>query len=222
MSHTLPRSVGAWALFQHRTSAPHREAFETDAGTLTIQNFCSSALVERLRADSGLRAFAHLPEREYELLLTLSKKPQCVLTLAYTATGEIVGQVTLVPADGQWQGMSQVYEVGLEVSSRWRNMGIARKLLEVAFDVPFLEESIIVAMGLAWHWDTEGTGLHVYRYRAMLERQLTRYAFKEYLTYDPNIIEEPGNFFMARIGQHVDGERINQFMTRLLNTEHFL
>ncbi len=37
----------------------------------SLQDHCSAVLVERLRAESELHAFTHLPEREYQLMLAL-------------------------------------------------------------------------------------------------------------------------------------------------------
>jgi predicted N-acetyltransferase YhbS len=111
---------------------------------------------------SRIHAFARLPEREYQLLLALAKRPDTKLTLAYTPGREIVGQVTLVPAAGWWQDLEFTYEMSLEVSSFWRRMGIARQLVTGALQDEALEELIILGLGLRWHWDTEGLGLNRY------------------------------------------------------------
>jgi hypothetical protein len=95
-------------LWKEAANAP-RQILGTKAGPLFLQDHCTTVLVERLKANSGLHAFAHLPEREYQLLLTLAKRPDTELTLACTPTREIVGQVTLVPADGWWQGSATVH-----------------------------------------------------------------------------------------------------------------
>src|SRR5713226_4142017 len=97
---------------------------ETPAGRLVLRNFCSPSFVESLRADCGLRAFARLPDS--------------ALTLAHTLSGEIVGEVTLAPADAWWAGLDQVYEGAVQVSSRWRRFGIARQLLAFALHVDVL------------------------------------------------------------------------------------
>src|SRR6266699_842229 len=76
------------------SATPSRsKIFETPKGTLLLRDFCPPSLVEHLEADTGLTAFARLPEREHELLLKIAKSPDCALTLAHTPTGEIVGQV---------------------------------------------------------------------------------------------------------------------------------
>jgi len=127
-----------------------------------LRDFCPPSLVERLVADSGLRAFARLPEREHQLLLGIAKRPDCALALAHTPAGEIVGEVTLAPGDEWWQGLENVYEVAIEVSSQWHGLGIARQLLAFALELDALEDMILFAVGLSWHWDTEGLGLTLY------------------------------------------------------------
>src|SRR6266496_1023552 len=67
------------------SATPSRSKFlETSKGTLLLRDFCPPSLVEHLRADSGLQAFARSPEREHELLLNIAKSPDCALTLAHT------------------------------------------------------------------------------------------------------------------------------------------
>jgi acetoin utilization protein AcuC len=89
-------------LLQKSNVSPLRRGFETAAGPLILHSFCPPALVASLKAERGLHAFAHFPEREHQLLLGIAERPDCALTLAYTPGGEIVGQVTLAPADPWW------------------------------------------------------------------------------------------------------------------------
>ena len=77
------------------------QTYKTPAGTVFLRSSGSPAFVADLKVDEGLRAFARFPEREHQLPLTLSGKPEDRLTLAYTATGTIVGQITLAPSDRQ-------------------------------------------------------------------------------------------------------------------------
>src|SRR5215472_19263796 len=123
-----------------------RRGLETAAGPLILHNFCSPALVASLKAERGLHAFAHFPEREHQLLQGIAERPDCALTLAYTPGGEIVGQVTLAPADEWWQGVTNTYEIAIEVSAHWRRLGIARQLLSLALEFDTLEKMIIVAL----------------------------------------------------------------------------
>ncbi len=188
------------------------------AGQVLLRDFCPPSFVERLRADDGLRAFARLPEREHRLLLGIAKSPDCALTLAYTPIGEIIGEVTLAPGDAFWDGIEHVYEVAIEVSSNWRGMGIAKEMLAFAIELDALEDMILFAMGLSWHWDVEGLGITVYRYRQLIASLFASQGFVEYPTTEPNVRMEPGNILLARVGNRVDQRVASQFFSRLLSS----
>ncbi|HXX77646.1 MAG TPA: GNAT family N-acetyltransferase [Ktedonobacteraceae bacterium] len=206
-------------LHLHGTATPSRtKTLETSKGTLLLRDFCPPSLVERLTADVGLHAFARLPDREHQLLFNIAKRPDCALTLAHTPSGEIVGEVTIAPGDEWWEGLENVYEVAIEVSSNWRQMGIARELLAFALELDALEDMILFAIGLSWHWDTEDLGLNVYRYRELISRLFATQGFVEYPTTEPNVSMEPANVLLARIGQRVDQEVISRFYNRMLSS----
>lgn len=206
-------------LHLNKSAAPSRSRMlETKVETLLMRDFCPPSLVERLRADSGLTAFTRLPEREHQLLLGIAKSPDCALTLAHTPTGEIVGQVTIAPADEWWEGIENTYEVAIEVSSHWRGSGVAHNLLAFALELDALEDMILFAMGLSWHWDMEGLGISPYRYRELLKQLFASQGFKEYQTTEPNISMESANILLARIGNRVDQRVVSQFLNRLLSS----
>jgi GNAT superfamily N-acetyltransferase len=162
-----------------------------------------------------LHAFTHVPEREHQLLLGIAERPDCALTLAYTPNGEIVGQVTLAPADAWWQGVANTYELAIEVSSRWRRLGIARQLLSLTLEHHAVEEMILVAVGLSWHWDLKGSGLSPFRYRSLVAHILEPYHFFEGLTDEPNVGMDPANILLVRIGKNVELEVMDQLFQRL-------
>lgn len=202
-------------LLQKSHGSPLRRGFETTAGPLILQSFCSPDLVVSLKAEQGLHAFAHFPEREHQLLLGIAERPDCALTLAYTPVGEIVGQVTLAPVDAWWQGVANTYEIAIEVSTHWRRLGIARQLLSLALEFNALEEMNLVTVGLSWHWDLKGLGLSPFRYRSLLAHILEPYTFFECLTDEPNIEMDPTNILLVRIGKNVEREVMNQVFRRL-------
>ena len=210
-----PLTLDEPTLLQRIAACPRRSAFETAAGSLILQSFCSPALVASLKAERGLHAFAHFPEREHQLLLGIAERPDCALTLAYTPTGEIVGQVTLAPADAWWQGVANTYELAMEVSSPWRRLGIARQLLSLTLEHPAVEEMILVAVGLSWHWDLKGSGLSPFRYRSLLAHILEPYHFFECLTDEPNVELDPANILLVRIGKRVEQEVMDQLFQRM-------
>ena len=200
-------------------AVPHQSICETPAATLFLRDFCTAPFVESLKPDVGLRAFARLPEREHQLLRTIAARPDSILTLAYTTQGVIVGQVTLAPADSYWQGLTNTYEIAIEVSAGWRRRGIAQQLLKQVFELDCLEDLIIIGMGLSWHWETADLGLTRFAYRAMIERLFTHYGFAEYLTSEENIRMDPANIFLARPGRRVATASLSQFYNRLLQSD---
>jgi GNAT superfamily N-acetyltransferase len=195
------------------------KTYKTAAGPLFLQSCCSPALVEGLQADEGLRAFARLPEREHQLLLALAGQAANRLTLAYTPAGKIVGQATLAPLDGWWQGIGNAYEVAVEVSPPWRKLGVAHQLLSLALDFESVEEYLFVGLGLSWHWDYAGLGMSRFHYRELIARLFAAHGFAEYLTSEPNIRMDPANILVARLGRCLGEESMNRFFERLLQSE---
>ena len=212
---TQPLTLHEYTLLQRSPACPRRSTFRTTAGPLILHSFCPPSLVKSLKADRGLRAFTHIPEREHQLLLGIAERHDCALTLAYTFTGEIVGQVTLVPAEGWWQGVANAYELAMEVSSSWRRLGIARQLLSLALEQHAVEEMSLVAIGLSWHWDLKDSGLSPFRYRSLLAHILEPYHFFECLTDEPNIGLDPANILLVRIGKRVERDVMGQLFQRL-------
>ncbi|HZS78663.1 MAG TPA: acetoin utilization protein AcuC [Ktedonobacteraceae bacterium] len=218
LAQRLSPMAGIFDLLHLRSGeTPSRsKIFETSGGRLLLRNFCPPSLVERLHADSGLHAFARLPEREHQLLLSIAKSPDCALSLAHTPGGAIVGQVTLAPDDEWWGGFENVYEVSIEVSSNWRGMGIARATLEFALELDALEDLILFAAGLSWHWDLEGLQMSPMHYRELIRHLFGTQGFVERATTEPNISMEPGNILLVRVGKNVDRFTTDRFFKRLM------
>lgn len=201
------------------SATPSRsKSIETSAGPLLLRDFCPPSFVERLTPDAGLHAFARIPEREHALLMSIARRPDCALTIAHTPEGVIVGEVTIAPGDEWWEGLENVYEVAIQVSSNWRGQGIAKQLLGFALELDALEDMILFAIGLSWHWDTEGLGMNVFRYRQLIARLFGAQGFVEYPTTEPNVKMEPANVLLARIGTRVDTRTVSRFMNRLLSS----
>lgn len=195
------------------------KTFKTETGPLFLRSCCPPALIEGLHADEGLRAFARLPEREHQLLLSLASRPENRIALAYTAAGAIIGQVTLAPLDAWWQGIGNALEIAVEVSPQWRKLGVAHALLSLALEFETVEEYLIIGLGLSWHWDYEGLGMSRFHYREMIARLFAAHGFAEYLTSEPNIRMDPANVLVARLGRQVREEQMNRFFERLLHLE---
>ena len=221
--HSSPMTGLIDLLHLRGSETPSRsKMLETARGPLLLRDFCPPSMVERLRADEGLHAFARLPEREWQLLLNIAKSPDCALALAHTPGGEIVGEVTIAPGDEWWEGLDNVYEVAIEVSSNWRSLRLANQLLAFALELDALEDMILFAVGLSWHWDTEGLHMSMYRYRELIARLFASQGFAEYPTSEPNVRMEPANVFLARIGKRVDARASSRFLNRVMSTPNLL
>nr|HET6905016.1 GNAT family N-acetyltransferase [Ktedonobacteraceae bacterium] len=201
------------------TRISHEKLYNTPLGQVFLRTCCPASLVQELKADEGLRAFARLPEREHQLLLSIAQQPENRLTLAYTAAGTIVGQVSLAPLDHWWQGIENAYEIAVEVSADWRQLGIAHQLLSFALEFEKLEEFLIVGLGFSWHWDDKGLNMSRSHYRELIARLFAAHDFEEYLTSEPNIQMDPANILVARLGSRMDGENMNRFFQQLLQSE---
>ena len=201
------------------TRTPRVKTYKTAAGSLFLRACCPPALVEGLEVDKGLRAFARLPEREHELLLQLARQSENRLTLAFTPSGKIVGQATLAPLDGWWQGIENAYEVAVEVSPTFRNLGVAHQLLSLALDFDAVEEYLIIGLGLSWHWDYSRLGISRFQYRELIAQLFAAHGFAEYMTSEANIQMDPANILVARLGRSVGEESMTRFFERLFFSE---
>jgi acetoin utilization deacetylase AcuC-like enzyme len=203
----------------NRNNTPSRiKTLQTQRGPILLRDFCPPSLIERLRADSGLGAFARIPEREHQLMLDIAQSPDCALTVAHTPTGEIIGQVTIAPADSWWEGVDNLYEIAIEVSANWRGLQIAQEMLTFALELDAREDMIFFAIGLSWHWDAEGLGISMHHYRELIKHLFGTQGFVEYSTTEPNVSMEPTNVLVARIGSRIDQHIANQFLHRLMQS----
>jgi GNAT superfamily N-acetyltransferase len=211
--------TGLFDLLHERSSSnpSRKEVLQTAHGPIILRDFCPPSLVERLHVEQGLRAFARLPEREQQLLLSIAKSPDCALALAHTTEGEIIGQVTIAPLDDWWEGLDNAYEVAIEVSANWRGLNIAKSLLAFALKLDALEDMLLIALGLSWHWDLEGLEMSANRYRQVISHLFASQGFSEYATTEPDISMEPANILLVRIGKRVssyDIARFNRYIQR--------
>ncbi len=127
--------------------------------------------------------------------------------------------MALAPLDDWWQDIGNAYEIAVEVSAGWRKLGIAHRLLSFALEFESLEESLILGLGLSWHWDYEGLGISRFHYREMIARLFAAHGFAEYLTSEPNIRMDPANILVARLGSRLAEESMSRFFQRLLESE---
>ncbi len=198
-----------------QTPEPRVTTLETPRGTILLRDWCPPSLVERLQADEGLQSFARRADRERELLKRIAARPDSELVVGHTPEGVLVGQVSICAGDGWWEGIHGLYEVAIEVSANWRQLGLASALLRFALEPAYFDELILFALGYAWHWDLERTGLGSMRYGAMIRGLFQKVGFEQMSAAEPNLHMDPANIFLARIGARANPETVAQFRTRL-------
>jgi len=195
---------------------PRVERLETSKGPVLLRDWCSPSLIERMRPDPGLHAFARFPEREHSLLRRIVERPDSDLAIAHTPDGRIVAQVTICGPDEWWESVPGLYEIAIEVSTDWRRCGLAKALLQFTLRPDYFDRLILFALGYSWHWDLQGSGMDEFQYREALRRLFACVGFTEYRTTDPDIWLNPANILLARIGAHVDPEVVQRFKERLV------
>jgi acetoin utilization deacetylase AcuC-like enzyme/GNAT superfamily N-acetyltransferase len=210
-------STGVPDLLRHSGKAAESRvrALETPRGTILLRDWCPPSLVERLHADEGLHAFARLAEREKALLKRIASGPECELVVAHTPDGQLIGQVSICAADDWWEGIPDLYEVAVEVSSNWRGLGLSKALLRFALEPNYFDDVMLFALGFAWHWDLEGMGLGSMAYAQMIRRLFESVGFEKMAANEPNLHLDPANIFLARVGRNVSPEIAGLFHARL-------
>jgi acetoin utilization deacetylase AcuC-like enzyme/GNAT superfamily N-acetyltransferase len=191
------------------------KTLETPKGQVLLSDWCSPAQVEQLRPDEVLRSFLRSPDREQALLKRISERPDSELVLAHTPDGLLIGQVSISAAEGWWDGIGDLYEVAIEVSSNWRKLGLASELLMFALEPEYFEHVILLALGYAWHWDLEETGLGSMGYSKMIRGLFQKVGFEPMHASEPNLHLDPANVFLARIGANAHSGVVALFRTRL-------
>jgi GNAT superfamily N-acetyltransferase len=203
-----PRAVAAFP--EGRT-----RRLEIDGRRLVLRERAPASLLRRLRVAEDMHAFTRSAEREAALLRLIAARPEANLTVAHTPEGEIVAEASLAPAEGRWADMDNVYELAVQVAPSWRRAGLGEMLIRYVTEPDYVESLILIALGVSWHWDLEGTALNPYAYRDVLVRTFGAGGFRPYATDDPDIAAGEGNVLLARIGRHISSEMDEEFDRRL-------
>ena len=192
-------------------------------GPLVLRDRCPASLLRRLEVDPGIHAFVRAPEQEREVLARIAQEPAGEVVVAHTPEGVVVGYVAVLePEPGtRFASLPGLLEVGaIEVATGWRRGGVAGALLRFAVEPDPFEDLILIASGLAWHWDLDQSGLQATAYRQVLRRVFEGARFEELHTDEPEIAYHPANLFLARIGTRVPPARRAAFSSRLVRGRH--
>jgi acetoin utilization protein AcuA len=173
-----------------------------------IERFERSREIAGLRVADGFSAI--VPTAEVLEMFRRSLLIGGTITAALLA-GELVGyaaDLPFVPVEWsghtivrRWQSIPQVRELGaVEVAAPFRNLGIARQLMQAFAQGDRLESYIVIGEALSWHWDVGGAGNDPWEYRRRLCRLLESAGFRRFATNAPDVACNAVNFLAARIG----------------------
>ncbi|MCL1918421.1 MAG: N-acetyltransferase [Peptococcaceae bacterium] len=186
---------------------------QTDVGELHIMGVTPPEFLEELTMNMTLKAFRPA-KRQKEALIGISKLPDGKVTTA-RLNDEILGYVTYHPPDSfqRWsQGPDNVLELGaIEVAPKFRNAKLSRHMLEVSFEDERMEDYIILTTEYYWHWDLDGTGMHIWEYREALRRVMEHVGMQMKDTDEEEICSHPANILMVRYGKNVPESKIRSF-----------
>jgi acetoin utilization protein AcuA len=204
-------------------SAPSKKnsrTLEAPKGSIQIENYFTSQKLEKLSVDEGIRMFSrHNPERQKNALVNVAGLEGGNVTAAIMGSLLIAYIGIHHPSEKERWGKPPrhwLYELGaIEVSRNYRELGLAKAMLDVAFDDPFYDDKIILTTAFTWHWDLEGTGMSKGEYREMFLHLASKYGFVEMGTDDPNVTMDHANIFLVRLGRKASFSRYREFSSML-------
>jgi acetoin utilization deacetylase AcuC-like enzyme len=202
---------------------PRAGEYQAPGGPLVLRDRCPASLLRRLEVDPGIHAFVRDPDEEREVLARIAEEPAGEVVVAHTPEGTVVGYVAVLdPEPGtRFASLPGLLEVGaVEVATGWRRGGVASALLRFAVEPDPFEDLILIASGLAWHWDLDQSGLSAVAYRRVLAKVFEAAGFETLRTDEPEVAHHSANLFVARVGSRVPPARRAAFTSRLLRTRH--
>ncbi|MGX1263400.1 acetoin utilization protein AcuA [Rossellomorea marisflavi] len=187
---------------------------KTTKGRIVVEGPVSSEELAKLDFHEDLTAFRPAPQ-QHKALIEIAQLPEGRIIIARDEN-QIVGYVTYLYPDPleRWsQGkMKNLIELGaIEVIPKFRGASVGKTLLRVSMMDDHMEDFIIITTEYYWHWDLKGTGLNVWEYRKVMEKMMNAGGLEYFATDDPEISSHPANCLMARIGERVDPDSIQQF-----------
>ncbi|WP_449240582.1 GNAT family N-acetyltransferase [Desulfoscipio gibsoniae] len=153
------------------------------------------------------------PHKQHKALVDIAASSDGMVYIA-RHQNVIVGYVTFHDPDkySRWCKHGNILELGaIEVSPTWRKHKIGKKLMQLAFTNPIMDEKIVITIEFCWHWDLESTGLDIWQYQKMLSKVFGSTGLVRVPTDDPEILEHIANVMMARIGPRVPEEDVKKF-----------
>lgn len=193
---------------------------ETRKGKVFIRRRCSCRFINSHQMDEGIGTFFRFTEgcreRQRKLFLDIACHEDEEVLLAYTEEGLIIGGITVLHPgpEERWGKIKdpRIYEMGsIEVSTNWRGLGVARKMLAWLFADGFYDDKIVYSMELAWHWDFKHTPMSKFEYRDMLLKLFQSVGFVQLDTDEPDVLMDSANMLTVRFGKDTDQELRDTF-----------
>lgn len=174
----------------------------------------AAALLEGLRADSGLDRFRPA-ERQRQALVGIASDPRGCVSAAWSERTLVGYAAVHPPSDIESWGADRtgrILELGaVEVGPVMRGAGLARRLLESTFADGRFDDTVTIATLYAWHYDVGRTQLGDFAYRRMLEDLYGRVGFLDYPTADPEVRSNAANALMARVPTSAPKDVVDEF-----------
>jgi acetoin utilization protein AcuA len=188
------------------------DSAEIKADSIVFEGPNSMEYLENLGMDDGFSNF-RVPEKQYQALLNIASSQDGSVYIA-NHNQKIVGYVLFHRPNqfSRWHRHPKILELGaIEISNKYRKMGLASKILKTAFSNQDMENYIVITTEFTWHWDLRDSKLDVWNYQRMLTKLFSSVNFKRRRTDDPEILEHPANMLMVRIGSKVPETFIKGF-----------
>ncbi|MCM3596554.1 GNAT family N-acetyltransferase [Metabacillus idriensis] len=187
---------------------------KTPYGPLIIEGPIKAEKLAGLEFHHDLVAFRQ-PEQQHKALIEIAALPEGRIIIARNRH-TIVGYVTYLYPDPleRWSEgkMENLIELGaIEVIPEYRGYSVGKTLLRVSMMDDAMEDYITITTEYYWHWDLKGTGLNVWEYRKVMEKMMNAGGLEWYATDEPEISSHPANCLMAKIGNRVNQDSIQQF-----------
>lgn len=161
------------------------------------------------------------PPRQRDALRDLARLPGGRVLVA-EREGVTVGYLTFHPPYGKRSEDREdlgddalgggLIELGaVEVAPSQRGQRLGERLLEAGFEGGRYDDAVVFATLFRWHYDVERSGLGPLAYRRMLLRFYARVGLEPVSTCNPEVVTDPANALVARIGPNAPTRLVEAF-----------
>ncbi|MDA8442720.1 MAG: GNAT family N-acetyltransferase [Peptococcaceae bacterium] len=196
-----------------------QRTLNTGYGTVIVEGPIDSAKLQDCGILDGLKAFRPAWRQREALVEIAASEDSWVVAAVNNA--QISGYITFHPP-GEFErwgraGIPEILELGaIEVAPEFRNSGLGRVMMQVAFADPIMENFIVISTEYYWHWDLEGTGLNVWDYQGIMTKLMEGVGMSKRDTDEQEISSHPANMLMVKVGSKVPAAVVADFENLLV------